>query len=432
MPDTIPFLIVGGGQAGARAAEALREEGAKGAIVVLSADRDRPYNRPPLSKDFLRGETKRDDVFIHPPDWAKAQDVDLRLGITAQKLDVAAKTVTLAGGDVLHFERLLLATGSEPRRLPLPGADLDGVFLLRTLEDSERIRQAAEGKRRAVMVGGGFIGAEVAASLKQKGLDTAVVAMEHVLWEHLFGAELARAFHRKLESQGVRIVTRDTVERIEGNGRGTSRVVTKGGRTLECDLVVMGVGAAPRLALAEGTPLKVDKGIVTDQFLQTSEPGIYAAGDIARFYSPLYERHLRVEHWDVADKLGRLAGKNMAREAAGHPDQREAFDEPPYFFSDLFDLAMEYLGHNEGWDDTVVRGDSKGDKLTGFYLRGGRLVAALFINRNEDVEATKRLIQQRRRVDDHTRRQLSNPKSDLAALADTASHTKSDRRKAAA
>ena len=416
MPDPIPFLIVGGGQAGARAAEALREEGAAGALVVLSADRDRPYNRPPLSKDFLRGETKRDDVFIHPPDWAEAHDVDLRLGVTAKSLDVAAKTVTLADGGVLHFERLLLATGSEPRRLPVPGAELDGVFLLRTLEDSERIKRAAEGKRRAVMIGGGFIGTEVAASLKQKGLDTSVVAREHVLWEHLFGAELARAFHRKLEGKGVQIVNRDTVERIEGNGR-AQRVVTKGGRTLDCDLVVMGVGAAPRLELAEGTPLKVDKGIVTDQFLQTSEPGIYAAGDIARFYSPLYERHLRVEHWDVADKHGHLAGTNMAREAAGHPERREAFDEPPYFFSDLFDLAMEYLGHNEGWDDTVVRGDSKADKLTGFYLREGRVVAALFINRNEDVEPTKRLIRERLRVDDRVRRQLTDPTSDLASLA---------------
>ena len=431
MPDTIPFLIVGGGQAGARAAEALREEGATGAIVVLSSDRDRPYNRPPLSKDFLRGETKRDDVFIHPPDWSKEHDVDLRLGATANKLDVGAKTVSLAGGGVLHFERLLLATGSEPRRLPIPGADLDGVFLLRTLEDSARIKQAAEGKRRAVAIGVGFIGAEVAASLKQKGLDTAVVAREHVLWEHLFGAELARAFHRKLEDKGVQIVNRDSIERIEGNGR-AQRVVTKGGQTLECDLVVMGVGAAPRLELAEGTPLKVDKGIVTDQFLQTSEPGIYAAGDIARFYSPLYEKHLRVEHWDVADKHGRLAGKNMALDAAGRGDARVAYDEPPYFFSDLFDLAMEYLGHNEGWDDTVVRGDSKGDKLTGFYLREDRLVAALFVNRNEDVEATKRLIQQRLRVDDRVRRQLSDPKSDLAALADTKPRSDQDARQAAA
>ena len=411
----IPFLIIGGGQAGARAAEALREEAANEQVVVLSADRDRPYNRPPLSKDFLRGETKRDDVFIHPPDWAKQHGVDMRLGVTAKALDVQGRTVTLDGGDVLRFERLLLATGSEPRRLPLPGADLEGVFLLRTLQDSLRIKEAAEGKRRAVMVGGGFIGAEVAASLQQKGLETTVVAMESVLWEHLFGPELARPFHRKLERKGVQLVTRDTVERIEGEGR-AQRVVTKGGKTLECDLVVMGVGATPRLALAEGTPLKVDKGIVVDQFLQTSEPGIYAAGDIARFYSPLYEQHLRVEHWDVADKHGRIAGTNMAREAARRDHRRAAFDEPPYFFSDLFDLAMEYLGHNEGWDDALVRGDSKGDQFTGFCLRGGRLVAALFVNRNEDVERTKQLIQQRLHADDHVRRHLADPSADLAAL----------------
>ena len=411
----IPFIIVGGGLAGARAAQALREEGAGGRVVLLAAERDRPYNRPPLSKDFLRGETPRDDVFVHPPQWARAHDVELRTGAAAKRLDGGARTVTLAGGETLAFERLLLATGSAPRTLPIPGVDLENVFLLRELGDAERIKRAAAGAQRAVMIGGGFIGAEVAASLRQLGLATAVVAREGVLWEHLFGPDLGAVFQRTLTDNGVEVVTRDTAARIEGDGR-ARRVVTGGGRTLECDLVVVGVGAAPRTELAHGTGIAVENGLVTDEYLRTSLPGIYAAGDIARFRSRLYEQHLRVEHWDVAEKHGLVAGRNLAREA-GRPGELEAFDEPPYFFSDLFDLSMEYLGHNQGYDATVVRGDPAGRELTGFFLRGGRLVAALFINRNGDVDPTRRLIQRRLRVDERVRRHLADPASDLGAVA---------------
>jgi 3-phenylpropionate/trans-cinnamate dioxygenase ferredoxin reductase subunit len=415
----IPFLIAGGGLAGARAAEALREEGAGGRVVLLAAEHDRPYNRPPLSKDFLRGETPRDGIFVHPPAWAAEHDVELRTGAAAARLDVARRTVMLADGEALAFGRLLLATGSEPRRLPIPGAELDNVFLLRTVGDSERIGRAAQDAKRAVMVGGGFIGAEVAASLRQKGLETAVVAREAVLWEHLFGAGLSAAFQRTLTANGVRVLTGETVTRIEGKAGGgrAERVVTSGGQSLECDFVVMGVGAAPRLALAERTPLAVDRGVVTDQYLRASEAGIYAAGDIAAFWSPLYGKRLRVEHWDVAEKHGLIAGRNMAREAAGGGAALEAFDEPPYFFSDLFDLAMEYLGDNAGFEETVVRGAPESSEFTGFYVRGGRLVAALFVNRNGDVDPAWRLIQRRLHVDERVRRHLADPAADLGALA---------------
>jgi 3-phenylpropionate/trans-cinnamate dioxygenase ferredoxin reductase subunit len=415
-PDRAPFVVVGGGVAGAHAAAALRAEGARGRIVLIGAEPDRPYNRPPLSKDFLRDETPRDRVYVHPPDWGREHDVELRAAQTVERLDLGARSVTLAGGAVVGYERLLLATGSAPRPLTVPGAGLEGVLLLRTLADAERIKRAARDARRVVMVGGGFIGAEVAASLRQKGLETTVVAREGVLWEHLFGAGLAGAFQRRLERGGVRVLTRDEVVRIEGDGR-AERVVTAGGETLPCDLVVAGIGATPNTALLDGTGLTVERGgVVTDATLQTSRPGVYAAGDIARFYSPLYERHLRVEHWDVAIKQGTLAGRNMAREAAGHAEAREPFAEPPYFFSDLFDLAMEYLGHNEGWDDTVFRGDPAGDAFTGFYLRHGRLVAALFVNRNRDVGPTRTLIEQRLDVDGRARRLLGDPSADLRAL----------------
>jgi 3-phenylpropionate/trans-cinnamate dioxygenase ferredoxin reductase subunit len=264
-------------------------------------------------------------------------------------------------------------------------------------------------------VGGGYIGGEVAASLRQKGLEPTVVAREKVLWEHVFVAPVAMAFPRKLEGGGVRVVNGDTVVRIEGQGR-AERVVTERGLTIECDAVVGGIGAAPRLELVEGTSIKVDKGVLVDRFLRTSARGIYAAGDIARFYSPLYGMRLRVEHWDVAEKHGLLAGRNIAREAAGKASTRESFDEPPYFYSDLFDLALEYLGSGRPTDSVVVRGEVEGGSFSAFYVRRGRLMGAAFVNRNEEVEPVKALIQQRLRVDARVRRQLGDPASDLGAL----------------
>jgi 3-phenylpropionate/trans-cinnamate dioxygenase ferredoxin reductase component len=412
----VPFLIVGGGLAGARAAEAIRQEGATGQIVLVSREQERPYHRPPLSKDFLRAETKREDVFVHPADWAQQHDVEIRLGVGATHLDVPQRTVTLSDGAVLGFERLLLATGSRPRPLSVPGADLAGVFLLRTLEDAERIRQAAGGKRRAVIIGGGFIGAEVAASLQQMGLETSLVGRGAMLWEHLFGNRLAPVFQRTLTDRGVEIINADQATSLEGRGR-VERVRTKGGRTLECDLVVAGIGATPEMGLVEGTPILIDNGVVTDEFLRTNQSGISAAGDIARFFSPLYAKHLRVEHWDVAQQHGEIAGKNMAREATGKGGERVAFDQPPYFFSDLFDLSMEYLGHSEGADEVLARGDTAGREFTGFYLKEARLVAALFVNRNADVEPTRTLIQRRLLVDERVRGQLANLAVDLQSLA---------------
>jgi 3-phenylpropionate/trans-cinnamate dioxygenase ferredoxin reductase subunit len=384
--------------------------------VVLAAELDRPYHRPPLSKDFLRGETPRDDVFVHPADWARAHGVELRPGARAERVDVAGRAVALRGGGTVSFQRLLVATGAAPRSLAVPGADLDGVFTLRTLADAERLRAAARGKRRAVALGGGFVGAEVAASLRQIGLETAVVTREPLLWERRFGGRVAGVFQDALAAHGVEVVNGDEAVLIEGDRR-AERVVTRRGRVLECDLVVAGVGVRPETGLVEGTPVRVDDGILTDACLRTSVEGVYAAGDVARFRSRLYGEHLRVEHWDVAEHHGAIAGRNMARDAAGRPDEREPFDRPPYFFSDLFDLAMEYLGHNAGWDDLVLRGQLRRRDGTAFYLKDGRLVAALFVNRGQDVDPTRALIQGRRRVDEETRARLSDPASDLRSLA---------------
>src|SRR5687767_3021097 len=279
----IDFLIVGAGGAGGSAAEALRKEGAKGRIVMVGSEVERPYNRPPLSKDFLRGETPKRDIYLQPSEWAALHDVNLRTSTRAERLDTRARTVTLSDGETLTFKRLLLATGSAPRKLDIPGADLENVLLLRTVGDSERIQRAAAGGRRVVLVGGGFIGGEVGASLRQKGLDVTVVAREPILWEHIFGPELAGTFQRKLEHGGVRVLNEDSVVRIEGATR-AERVVTERGHTIECDLVVVGIGADPRLDLLEGTSIDVDGGVLVDRFLRTNVRGIYAAGDIARFY----------------------------------------------------------------------------------------------------------------------------------------------------
>ncbi|HEU5319092.1 MAG TPA: FAD-dependent oxidoreductase [Chloroflexota bacterium] len=412
---TIDFLIVGAGAAGGRAAQALREEKARGRVVVVGAEQERPYQRPPLSKDFLRGETPKHDIYLHPADWTEQHDVELRTGTRAEALDVRRRAVTLADGETLRFRRLLLATGSAPRQLSIPGASLENVLVLRTVGDAERIQRAVEGKHRVVLVGGGFIGGEVAASLRQKGLEPTVVAREAVLWEHVFGPRVAAAFQRKLERGGVRVLNGDTVVRIEGQGR-AERVVTERGQSLECDAVIVGIGAAPRLELVEGTSIKTGNGVLVDRFLRTSAAGIYAAGDVARFYSPLYGARLRVEHWDVAEKHGALAGRNMAREAAGRADERESFDEPPYFFSDLFDLAMEYVGSGRPTDSVVLRGDPEAGPFSAFYVRRGRLVAGVFINRNEDVDPVKALIQSRLEVDRDVRQRLSDPGTDLREL----------------
>jgi 3-phenylpropionate/trans-cinnamate dioxygenase ferredoxin reductase subunit len=411
----IPFVIVGGGLAAAKAAEALREEGADGQIVALAAEPDRPYQRPPLSKDLLRGETPRDDVFVHPADWADAHGVELRLGAVAERLHLGDRSLTVRGADSISFHRLLLATGATPRQLTIPGADLDGVHTLRTLADAERIRAAARGKRRAVMIGGDFIAAEVAAS-RRMGLETTLVTRDALAWSHLFGDTVGGVFQGILADNGVEILNGDEAVRIEGD-RHVSRVVTRRGRVLACDLVVAGVGVRPETGLVDATPVRVDDGVVTDEYLRTSVPGIYAAGDVARYYSSLYGRHPRVEHYEVAEHHGAVAGRNMAREAAGREGEREPFVGPPYFFSDLFDLAMEYLGHNEGWDEVVVRGQLWRRDGTAFYLKKGRLVAALFVNRNQDVDPTRALIRARRQVDEPTRARMADATVDLAALA---------------
>jgi 3-phenylpropionate/trans-cinnamate dioxygenase ferredoxin reductase component len=372
MSSQSTFVIVGAGMAGGKAAETLREEGFDGRIVLVGAEPHRPYERPPLSKDYLRGEggmawLQEDEA------WYAQHDVDLRTSTNVEAIDPSASTVTLAGSERLEYDRLLLTTGAEPRRLPLDGADLDGVHLLRTVEDSDAIKGVCEAGGRMVVIGGGWIGCEVAASARQKGMDVTLVEPLELPLLRVLGPELG-AFYRDVHAdQGVEMLLGTGVEAIEGSGR-AERVRTSDGRTIDCAAVVVGIGVAPRTGLAEAAGLQVDNGILTDERLQTSAERVFAAGDVANAMHPLFERRVRVEHWANALEQGPAAARAMLGR-----DVR--YDKVPYFFSDQYDVGMEYAGlHDPGSDELVVRGDMASREFIAFWLRGERLVAGMNVN----------------------------------------------------
>jgi len=403
----VEHLIIGGGHAGATAAITLRRLGATGSVLMVSQEQEYPYQRPPLSKEFLRGQRQRDRLFLRRPDFYQQQGIQVRLGTRAVGLDPARRTVTLDSGQELTYQRLLLATGAVVRRLPIPGADLPGVYYLRTLADSEALRQEKERSRRAVIIGGGFIGAEVAASLTQAGLEVTVVDVVPTIWVHILGEEMGRFFHQALARRGVRFLTPAHVERIEGQGR-AQRVVTQEGHQLPCDFVVVGVGVTPDTALAQQGGLEVDrKGIVVNEYLETSQPGVFAAGDATLFYSPLFGTRLHVEHWDLAGQHGQAVARNML----GH---RVPFSEVPYFFSGLFDLWMDYLGYAPQWDRLAVR-RLEPEKFTAFYIQDGLVKAALMVNNGKDMKPCRELIASRSKIADPT--VLEDPSRDLAQIA---------------
>jgi 3-phenylpropionate/trans-cinnamate dioxygenase ferredoxin reductase component len=371
MSSQSTFVIVGAGMAGGKAAETLREEGFDGRIVLVGAEPHRPYERPPLSKDYLRAEggvawLQEDEG------WYAQHDVELRTSTVAESLDVAGSAVLLAGGERLAYDRLLLSTGAEPRRLPLPGADLEGVQLLRTIEDSDAIRAAIEAGGRLVVIGGGWIGCEVAASARQKGMDVTLVEPLELPLLRVLGPELGGFYRDVHADQGVELLLGTGVEAIEGSGR-AERVRTSDGRSIDCDAVVVGIGVAPRTRLADGV-LDVDNGILVDERLRASAEGVFAAGDVANATHPVFERRVRVEHWANALEQGPAAARAMLGR-----DVR--YDKVPYFFSDQYDVGMEYAGlHDPGSDELVVRGDMAGREFIAFWLRGERLMAGMNVN----------------------------------------------------
>jgi 3-phenylpropionate/trans-cinnamate dioxygenase ferredoxin reductase component len=369
------FVIVGGGLAGAKAAETLRDEGFDGGVVLFGAEPERPYERPPLSKGYLNGNDERESVFVHPEQWYAERDVDLRTGVAVDAIDPAGHTVTFDGG-TLTYDKLLLATGASARLIDIPGVDLDGVFFLRTLADSERLRSALGGGRRVVVVGAGWIGLETAAAAAQVGGSVTVIEPQSVALLSALGSELGGLFTDLHQAHGVQFRFGETAEEIHGDAaRRVGSVVTSGGAVLPADVVIIGVGAVPNDGLASAAGLEVSNGVLADATLRTSDPDIYAAGDVANWYNPLLRRRVRVEHWGNALAGGPAAARSMLGKDV-------TYDPVPYFYSDQYDLGMECAGLPSpgSYDQVVYRGNRDNMEFIAFWLAGGRLIAGMNVN----------------------------------------------------
>jgi NADPH-dependent 2,4-dienoyl-CoA reductase/sulfur reductase-like enzyme/nitrite reductase/ring-hydroxylating ferredoxin subunit len=370
VPDKI--VIVGGGAAGFAAAEMLRRQQYRGSIVMLSSDAAPPVDRPNLSKDYLAGSAPEDWLPLRPDDFYAGAHIDLRLKTDVVSIDSKARNVVLAGGGTVPYDRLLLATGAEPVRLPIPGADQPHVHTLRSLGDCRAIIDAVKDARRVIVIGASFIGLEAAAALRARDLEVHVVAPEQRPMERVLGpamGDFVRALH---EEHGVIFHLGDTVVAIDGK-----RATLKSGGVLEADAVVVGVGVRPRLALAEQAGLALDRGVVVNGYLETSIPGIYAAGDIARWPDPHSTENIRVEHWVVAERQGQTAARNML-------GAREAFDAVPFFWSQHYDVPINYVGHAEKWDEIAIDGNIAGRDCLLKYKSGGRVLAVASIYRDLD------------------------------------------------
>ena len=405
---TVDFLLIGGGMASANCASELRRAGADGSILLVGREPEPPYERPPLSKEYLRGEAGRADAYVNDPGWYKENGVELRAGTSVMSLDAEGRTAKLQSGDEVGFEKALIATGANVNILRVDGAELDGVQYLRAFGNSDAIREGAEQAERVVLIGGSYIGCEVAASLTAMGKKCTIVMMEEVALSRTFGDEPGRWFHERLEENGVELYGGEELERFEGEGR-VAGVVTKGGRTVEGDMVVVGAGVKPDVMLAKRAGLEVENGIVCDEKLETSVEGVFAAGDVCSWQSVVHRRRLRVEHWDVALQQGRHAARGMM----GGTDP---YTEVPYFFSDLADWAsLEYVGPAEKWDEVIWRGDRDAGEVSCWYLEGGRVAAALSVGRSEDLVHARRLIESGADVSDE-RDALASTDSDLEGI----------------
>jgi len=375
--------------AGANCARWLREEGADGAVVVVGREPDPPYNRPPCSKGYLQGAETRAETLFRPDEWWEEQGIELQTRVTVTSLDAVARTAGLSDGRELSFDTVLLATGSDVRRLPIEGSELEGIHYLRTMRNADAIRDDVADGGPVVCVGGSFIGCEVAASVHAAfGCEVAIVMQEAVTLSRVFGEAGGRFFHGLLSEHGIEIHGEDEIERFEGDGDRVATVVTRAGLRIPARTVVIGAGVIPdtKLARAAGLEIADDRGVRCDRHLATSAPGVFAAGDIASYDSVPNGRRIRVEHWDVAFNQGRTAALNMLGRNVAH-------EVVPYFFSDLADWAsLEYVGPAPGWDEEIVRGSIADGEFSLWYLAAGKVVAALSVGRGDDLEHARRLM----------------------------------------
>lgn len=387
------FVIVGGGLAGAIAAQTLREEGFGGKITLLGQEPNAPYERPPLSKDYLQGKADRDSIFVHPEPWYAEHAVELSLGGAVTSLDPASRTVTTASGSRLRYEKLLLATGSEPRRLDVPGGDLDGVYYLRNVEDSDRLKIEFSRAERVVIIGAGWIGLETASAARAAGLDVTLLVSGDMPLQRVLGPEVAPIFGELHRNHGVDLCYRATAAELTGRHGTVTGVLLSDGTRIDADMIIVGVGVVPRTELAAAADLKIDNGIVVDEHLRTSDTDIFAAGDIAHTYNPRLGRHIRVEHWANARRQGVVAAKAMLGQDA--VDVR-----PSYFFTDQYDLGMEYTGDigPAGYDRVVFRRYADSREVIVFWLYEQRVQAGMNINIWDVAEDIERLIQSPRPI----------------------------------
>ena len=398
------FVVVGASLAGASAAAALREAGFDGRLVLVGEDPLPPYERPPLSKEYLRGEQPLEKGFVRPPEWYGEQGIEARFGTRAERVDVEGRAVVLDGGERLPYDAVLVTTGSRNRRLGLPGEDLPGVFDLRTAADCDRIRAAASRARRVVLVGMGFIGAELAASFRQLGLEVTAVEYFGTVLERVLGPELGGVLEAIHRDHGVEMVFRDAAERFEGDGR-FEAVRTREGRRLEGDLCVVGVGTEPVADVLEGSGIATKGGVHVDARLRTSVPGVFAAGDVALHDHPVFGR-IRVEHFDNAIKMGEAAARAML-------GAEEVFDDPHWFWSDQYDVNIQVAGVATSWDRVVIRGSLEERSFAAFLLQDGVLRSTVTVSWPRDARRSMPLIRAGARPDPEA---LADPEVDLRTL----------------
>ena len=400
------FVVVGASLAGATAAAELRTGGFDGQVILIGAEPERPYERPPLTKDYLRGETEREKAYVHADDFYARLEIELVTGVSVTAIEPGRSRLTLDSGRTLGYDKLLLTTGAQPRRLDVPGAGLDGIYYLRTLADCDLLRERLAAGGRVAVAGAGWIGSEFAASARQRGLEVTVIDPQALPNERIFGREIG-SFYRDLHTRhGVSMLLGDGVESFEGSGA-VAAVRATSGRRIECDFAVVGIGVLPRTSLATDAGLQTGNGIAVDARLHASAPDIFAAGDVANAWHPFYQRPVRLEHWANALHQGPAAAQAML----GQP---VSYDRIPYFFSDQYDAGMEYSGFAPEWDEVLFRGDREGGEFIAFWLRDARVVAGMNVNVWDVNDHIQALIRSRQPV---TVAALADPDTPLDSLA---------------
>jgi 3-phenylpropionate/trans-cinnamate dioxygenase ferredoxin reductase subunit len=410
MTADTPYVIIGASLAGAKAAEALRDAGFAGPITLIGDENSRPYERPPLSKGYLLGTSERDSIYVHALEWYADSGIDLRLGIAATGINRSAHEVSLADGSTTGYAKLLIATGSSPRRLQVPGADLDGVRYLRRVGDSDQLKRAFDDAARVAVIGGGWIGLETAAAARAAGADVTVLEMAELPLVRVLGPEVAQVFADLHTEHGVDVQCGVQVTEITGRDGRVAGVRLADGRLVEADTVIVGVGISPNIELAAAAGLEIDNGVRVDARLRSSDPDIYAAGDVASAYHPVLGKHIRVEHWANALNQPQTAARAMLGEDV-------AYDRMPYFFTDQYDLGMEYTGYVEpgGYARVVFRGDKQGREFVAFWLdHDNRVLAGMNVNVWDVTDAIRELVRRGKPVDTSA---LADPAISLESLA---------------